>query len=340
LDKRGSPKVSVIVVNFREIERLEKCLKFLEQTNYPRYDVIVVDCLTDNIETWLRKKFPNVKLIHYNHDIGASASHNVDKNFLDSETKYLAFLDNDVYVTENWLKELVKIMESDERIGAAQAKIVIAKSPDLLDHAGLAIDALGTWYTLYGSKADSLRNVLELFAASAAGCIVRREVFEEVGGFDPDYFIYDDDTDFSFRVRLLGYKIVLVPSAVVLHDCEPARFLKPKKLYHSVKNRMLTMLKNYEPRELWWRLILYIVATLIAGASLALMGKMIESKEVFRGLIYPLTSMRKIWAKRALIQSKRKIRDSNLIKMGFLRSDILPTILDIKSKLIYVREKR
>ncbi|MBS7606487.1 glycosyltransferase family 2 protein [Candidatus Bathyarchaeota archaeon] len=331
------PKVSVIIVNFRGLERLEKCLKSLERTKYPNFDIIVVDCLTDNIETWLRERFPNVKLIHYDYDIGASASHNVDRRFLDPKTKYLAFLDNDVYVTENWLTELVKVLESNKEIGVAQAKILIARKPSLLDHAGLAIDALGTWHTSYGSKAGLLENVLELFAASSAGCIVRRDVFEEVGGFDPDYYIYDDDTDFSFRVRLLGYKVVLVPSAIVLHDSEPTRFLKPKKLYHSVKNRICTMLKNYEIKNLWWRLIAYIISALLAGFGLALMGKVEESKEIIRGLIYPLTNARKIWMKRALIQSRRKIRDSGLIRKGLLRRDPLPTIFDIKSKLSYLR---
>lgn len=331
------PKVSVIVVNFRGLERLEKCLKYLERTKYPNFDIIVVDCLTDNIESWLKEEFPNVKLIHYDYDIGASASHNVDRRFLDPKTKYLAFLDNDAYVAENWLTELVKVLESDERIGVAQAKIVIAKKPSLLDHAGLAIDALGTWHTLYGSRASSLKNILELFAASSAGCLVRRDVFEEVGGFDPDYFIYDDDTDFSFRVRLLGYKIVLVPSAIIFHDSEPARFLKPKKLYHSIKNRICTMLKNYETKNLWWRLTAYVISTLLAGFGLALMGKIEESKETMRGLIYPLINVRKIWTKRMLIQLKRKIRDSNLIEKGLLRSDVLPTILDIKSKLSYIK---
>ncbi|MEM2939144.1 MAG: glycosyltransferase family 2 protein, partial [Candidatus Bathyarchaeia archaeon] len=269
MNEKDLPKVSVIVINFKGTRQLEKCLRYLERTKYPKYEVIVVDCLTDGIKSWLKETFPKVNLIHYEYDIGASASHNVSERFLDPESKYLVFLDNDAYVTEEWLTGLVKFMESDEKIGAAQAKIVLAKEATILDHVGLAIDALGTWHTLRGIRADSFRKILEVFAVSSAGCIVRRSVFREAGGFDPDYFIYDDDTDFSFRVRLLGYNIFLVPSAVILHDGEPTRFLSPKKLYHSVKNRMCTMLKNYEMKNLWWRLSAYVLSVFLACVGLA-----------------------------------------------------------------------
>jgi GT2 family glycosyltransferase len=334
------PKVSVIVINFRGIQQLEKCLKFLKRTSYPNYEVIVVDCLTENIDEWFKNSFPEIKLLHYDHDIGASASHNVDREFLDPRSKYIAFLDNDAYVTEGWLTELVKAMESDEKIGVAQAKIVMAENPGIMDHAGIALDALGTWYTLRGLRSDYIVNALELFASSSAGCIVRRDVFEKVGGFDPDYFIYDDDTDFSFRVRLLGYSVILVPSSIVLHEGGQERFLSPKKLYHSVKNRMCTMLKNYELKNLLWRLTLYAALTFLAGMGLALTGRTVESKEIFKSLFYPIVSLRGIMMKRMRIQSVRKINDSNLIGKGLIRNDIQATLQDIKLKFSLLLSRR
>ncbi|MBS7648909.1 glycosyltransferase family 2 protein [Candidatus Bathyarchaeota archaeon] len=340
LNSEEPPKVSIIVINFRGAQQLDKCLKCLKRTSYPNYEVIVVDCLTENIDEWLKNSFPEIKLLHYDHDIGASASHNVGKEFLDPKSKYIVFLDNDAYVTERWLIELVKTMENDEKIGIAQAKIVTAENAEMMDHAGIAIDALGTWYTLRGLKSDVIVNTLELFASSSAGCIVRRDVFEKVGGFDPDYFIYDDDTDFSFRVRLLGYSIILVPSSVVLHEGGPERFLSPKKLYHSVKNRMCTMLKNYELKNLLWRLSLYLTLTFLAGVGLSLIGRMVESREIFKSLFYPLLNLRGIMMKRMHVQSMRKVRDSILISKGLIRNDIWATLQDIKLKSSLVRSRR
>ncbi|MGB9683937.1 MAG: glycosyltransferase family 2 protein [Candidatus Bathyarchaeales archaeon] len=329
------PMVSVIVINFNGTRQLEKCLGYLTRTNYPRYEIIIVDCLTKNLAIWIKRHFPTVKVVHYDHDIGPSASHNVEKHVLNPHSKYLAFLDNDTYVTEDWLTELVKVSENDEEIGVAQAKILMPSNSRLLDNAGIAIDALGTWYTTRGLKADDFQNIFEIFAASSAGCLVLRNAFEKAGGFDPDYFIYDDDTDFSFRVRLFGYKIVFVPSAVVFHDGESLRALNPKKLRHSVKNRICTMIKNYELRNLWWRFSLYSTLTFLAAFGFMLIGKPLEAKETFRGFAYSLLNIRKMWEKRMRVQFFRRVKDSELLKHGFIRNDIRATVSDIKLKAGY-----
>jgi len=327
------PMVSVVVVNFKGTSQLEKCLNYLMQTNYPCYEVVVVDCLTENLESWIKQRFPKVKVVHYDYDIGPSASHNVERHVLNPESKYLAFLDNDAYVTENWLIELVKVVENDEKVGVAQAKILMTRNKKLMDNAGIALDALGTWYTTRGLKADEFQHVTEIFAASSAACLVRLEAFERAGGFDPEYFIYDDDTDFSFRVRLLGYKIVLVPSAVVFHDGDPVRALNPRKLWHSVKNRIHTMVKNYELKNLWWRFSLYLFLTFLAGIGFALVGRFLEARETLRGMFHPLLNFTGVLGKRAVVQASRRVRDSELLKRGFIRSNIGATVADIKLKV-------
>ena len=332
-------KVSVIIINAKGIQRLEKCLKSLEQTNYPNFEVIVVDCLTPNFSMWMKKHFPRTKAIHYDVDIGPSASHNIEKQFIDPRSKYLAFLDNDAYVTEIWLTELLKIMEKDEKIGMAQAKVVLLRDKQRLDHGGMAIDALGTWYTTRNIPTQELDRVFEIFVASSCACIVRRGVFYEAGGFDPDYFIYDDDTDFSFRVNLLGYKIVYVPPAIVFHEGETARSLDPRKLYHGAKNRMCTMLKNYELKNALWRLSLYLSLTFLLVIVLALARKTAEAKAMFRSNVYPVVNIKQILIKRAMIQHKRRVEDSELFQKGFIMNNIRPTILDLMTKLQLLRNK-
>ena len=136
-------------------------------------------------------------------------------------------------------------MESVESIGLAQAKVVLAKDKRQLDYVCTAIDALGTWAATYGLKEDKLKENFEVLAASSGCCIVGREVFNEVGGFDPDYFIYDDDTDLSLRVRLLGYNILFVPSAVIVHCGSVLRGINKRTVYHSAKNRMSKLKLRY-----------------------------------------------------------------------------------------------
>jgi hypothetical protein len=100
------------------------------------------------------------------------------------------------------------------------------------------------------------------------------------------------------------------------------------------------MLKNYELKNLLWRLTLYAALTFLAGMGLALTGRTVESKEVFKSLFYPIVSLRGIMMKRMRIQSMRKIKDSNLIGKGLIRNDIQATLQDIKLKFSLLLSRR
>ncbi len=332
----GCPSVSIIVVNFNGKKLLKPCLKSLLTTNYPNFEIIVVDnASTDGSVESIKKLFgscPYVKIVENRENLGHAEGCNIGARV--AKGRYLVFLDSDTELkAEDWLWELVKVMESDESIGLAQAKVVLAKDKRRLDYVCTAIDALGTWAATYGLKEDELKENFEVLAASSGCCIVRRDVFNEVGGFDPDYFIYDDDTDLSLRSRLLGYKILLVPSAVIVHRGSVLRGINQRTVYHSAKNRMRTMLKNYELRNLWWRfLVLSFLMSMVSFGFLVL-KKFDEAKATMKGLLSSVTDFRKIWIKRSLMQSKRRIRDVELMSKGLIRNDARSTLQDLRLKL-------
>jgi len=325
--------VSVVVINARETKHLEKCLKGLVQTDYPNFEIMVVDCQTPQMEKWIAERFKDVKLVHYEYDIGPSASHNVGAAKANATSKYVAFLDNDTVVEPRWLKELIKVGEEDERKGVAQVKILRMDDEERLDHTGLAIDALGTWSTTFNMREKAFSRVFEIFAASFAACIVRRDVFNEVGGFDEDYFIYDDDTDFCWRTRLLGYGVIFVPSAKACHCGQIAKGLSPRRLYHSVKNRICTMLKNYEQRNLWQRICIFYILTLLSAFGFILLLKPEQAFALLKGLAYPILNLKTVWRKRLTVQIRRRVSDKELFQKGLLRRDVYPTVLDVINKV-------
>lgn len=330
------PSVSIIIVNFNGKEPLKQCLTSLLTTNYPNFEIIVVDnASTDGSIESTKKLFgscPYIKIVENHENLGHAEGCNIGAR--STKGKYILFLDSDTELNdENWLWELVKVMKNDESIGMAQAKIVLAEDKRRLDYVCMTIDALGTWAATYGLREDKLKENFEIMAASSGCCIVRREVFNEVGGFDSDYFIYDDDTDLSVRARLLGYKILLVPSAVIVHRGGVLRGINQRTVYHSAKNRMCTMLKNYELRNLWWRfLVLSFLMSMVSFGFVAL-KKLDEAKATMKGLLGSVTGFRKIWIKRLLMQSKRRIRDAELMSKGFIRNDVQSTLQDLKLKL-------
>jgi len=326
------PRVSVVVINVRGTNLLEECLQSLIRTNYPNPEIIVVDCQTPEIQKWVEKQFPNVRVIYFKEDIGPSASHNVGAAKANPKSKYIAFLDNDAVVEPDWLKESVKLMENDEKIGAVQPKILRIGAEERLDHTGMALDALGTWSTSFDMDEKDFNEVFDIFAAASATCVVRRKVFDLLGGFDEDYFIYDDDTDFCWRMTLTGYRVVFAPAARTHHRGNVTKSLTPKRLYHSVKNRICTMLKNYESKNLWWRICAFYILSFLTAFSFMLLLKFELTLAVIKGLNYPTSNYNRLWRKRLMVQNSRKISDNELLQRKILRNDIYPTLLDVRRK--------
>ena len=326
------PRVTASITNARGTKLLERCLKALIKTDYPNLEIIVVDCQTPQIDRWVHHRFSSVKVIHFDNDIGPSASHNIGAAEADSRSKYIALLDNDTLVEPNWLKESMKLLEKDEKIGIAQPKILLIGSEKRLDHVGLALDALGTWSSLFNENEERFDEAFDIFAASSATCIIRRDVFESVAGFDEDYFIYDDDTDFCWRTLLLGYRIVFAPSARTHHKGQVTKSLTTKRLYHSTKNRVCTALKNYELGNLWPRSVLFYVLSSLTAFSLVLLLEPELAFAVIKGLASPISDFKTIWRKRLIVQNSRKVSDKEIFKQKLLRKDIYPTLLDVKRK--------
>ena len=331
-----SPSVSVVIVNFNGRALLMQCLRTLLDTDYPDYEIVVVDnASTDGSADEVKSCFgsnPKIKLVENRQNLGHAEGCNIGARRTNGH--YIVFLDSDIeFEAANWLWELVNVMENDDSIGLAQAKIVLAQDKRCLDYVCVAVDALGTWAANYGSKEEKLKENFEILAASSGCCIVQRSVFNQVGSFDADYFIYDDDTDLSLRARLLGYKVLFVPSALVIHRGGILRGVSGMMLFHSSKNRINTVLKNYELRNVWWRFSVLTFFTVLVSAGFFVVKKHEEAKATSKGVIYPIINFPKIWKKRLLFQSKRRVKDSELVKGGFIRNDFQSTIQDFKLKL-------
>lgn len=331
------PHVSIVIINFNGTENLIKAIGSILRSNYRNYEIIIVDCLTENIEEVIRRHFPDgekIRVLHFDKDIGAAASHNVGAIASKPESKYLVFMDDDIVVTEDWLRNLVDMIERSDKIGVVQAKLLSMRNPSKMDHLGLALDMVGTWYTAYGQDADKFNRPLEIFAASSATMITRRDVYFRVGGFDNSYFIYDDDTDYSWRVRLHGYRILFNPNAVVYHKGGLVGGLRPDRLYHGYKNRLSNLIKNLDSANM----VLHLLVTLWFGFlnifALAIFGKYREMSSYVFATFHVLRRLPKLLRKRYKIQSTRKVDDKYFFRKGLIRRDITATILMLRMLLI------
>jgi GT2 family glycosyltransferase len=152
----------------------------------------------------------------------------------------------------------------DDSVGVAQARLLLFDRPEILNSSGNVLHLSGlAWPGGYGEPASSLRQTREIGYASGAALAVRSDLFHEVGGFTEELFLYQEDLDISWRARLSGRSVVVVPSADVLHDYV---FERPdrRKEYYLERNRLVFVLTAYSGR------MLVLLAPVLLAVELAI----------------------------------------------------------------------
>ncbi len=151
-------------------------------------------------------------------------------------------------------------------------------------------------------------------AGAVSGCsfAIRREVFEELGGFDPDFFLYLEDIDLSWRARLAGYKILYVPSSIVYHKFRLS--VAPWKEFYLERNRYLMLLKNYSLKMLILMTPALFVTEIVTWGHAILNGFPYVYNKL-RAYWWILANPGRILNKRREIQKNRKVSDKEFLRL-------------------------
>lgn len=245
-------KIAVVLVNYHDYaERfLGACRNSLRRQSYGRdsFEVYIVD--NDSSEetfTYLKNEYPEAKILIRN-DGNYSAANNLGfKEGIKDGADYLVALNMDTEVEPDFLLELAKALENNSEAGLVQAKILLYPKTEAeklnpkINSLGNIIHYLGFGFTDgYGQPNFETNDYLEI-KGYASGCafIIRKEVLESVGGLNEDFYMYHDDIELSLKVKLLGYKIILAPKAIVFHKYEFSRSIR--MFYYMERNRYLTL---------------------------------------------------------------------------------------------------
>lgn len=313
------PKVSIIIVNAKGIKFLDRCIRSVLKTKYQNFEIIVVDCLTNDLYK-IRKKYPSVKFIHFNKDIGASESHNVGVKYVDKNSKYIAFLDNDTEVTPNWLKELVDLLEKNPNIGAAQSKLLFLNKKSKINSVGIFINYYGGIEPRGHNENDKGQYDFQynISGASGASMIVRKKLYESIRGFDPYFFIYCDDIDFGWRVWLSGHKVIFAPKSVVYHGKSATTRMSSFSIFHHVKNKYLVFLKNYNFDNFLLVLLMHFISDIFLFLYEVLMRNIKAASARIKGLFWIILNTKLILKKRFEVQNL-----VNKVSGDFIKSNMM-----------------
>ncbi|MGC8979624.1 glycosyltransferase family 2 protein [Caldisericum sp.] len=223
--KNHSKKVSIIIPTKNKVELLYRCIESIfEKTSYKNFEIIVVDNRSDDHKTleYLNKisKHPQIKVLRYNFPFNYSKINNYAVKFATGEL--LLFLNNDTEVINNdWLEELVSHAIRKE-VGAVGTMLYYPN--DTIQHAGVILGIGGVSGHAYrhfpkGHPGQFGRAWLPQYLSAVTGaCLMtRKEIFQEIGGFDKKLEVGYNDIDLCLRIREKGYKIVWTPYAELYH---------------------------------------------------------------------------------------------------------------------------
>jgi GT2 family glycosyltransferase len=266
------PSASVVIVCYNEMQFLDGCLTALLCQDYPgEYEVLLVDnASTDGSGDYVRTYFPVVRLIEPGANLGFAKGNNYGAQF--AEGQVIAFLNCDTRVTgPEWLRELVRPLVDDATIGLTTSKIVLMDQPDRINACGLDVSLSGIATCRHAGRATaSVVDDEEVAAISGGAFAIRASLFQKLGGFDRNIFIYQEDTDLSWRARLAGYRCVLAARSVVAHSYTFK--LPPKKARDIERTRYLMLAKNLSLLTLIALLPLLLLSEVITWGWAALKG--------------------------------------------------------------------
>lgn len=241
-------RTSVVVVAYNSGQFLRECVASIYNT-HPEVEIIVVDnASTDGAAMQVQAEFPSVKVVRNDENTGFGAGSNLGSTSTDRE--FLVFLNPDTVVLDGWLEALVRPLAEDLSIGLVTPKVLIRDDPDHINVAGLNVHLSGiSMCRGLGKPQSALNKKAEVAAISGVAFAARRDVFEAIGGFDEDFFLYMEDVDLSARAWLSGYRCLYVPQAVVLHNYDSVE-VSTQKTFWVERGRYLMLLKAFRGHTL------------------------------------------------------------------------------------------
>lgn len=230
----NNPKISIIIATKDHIDDLDKCIRsVIEKSTYKNYEIIVVENNSEEERTFEYYKtseaYSNIRVVYWEHEFNYSAINNFGVTFATGD--YVLLLNNDTEViTPNWLEEMLMYAQRED-VGAVGAKLFYPD--DTIQHAGVIVGLGGVAahsHRLYpGDNVGYVGRLIvaqDLSAVTAACLLVKRRIFEEVGGLSVKYRVAFNDVDFCLKIREKGYLNVMTPFAQLYHYESKSRGLE------------------------------------------------------------------------------------------------------------------
>jgi GT2 family glycosyltransferase len=249
----AEPAITVAIPSIRGGPLLLACLESLRRQTYSGFETVVIDNSgTGFMESELAGKFSEIRLRVFRNERNVGFGAAVNRAFEASQAEFLATLNDDAEASPEWLAAMVVEMRSAKDVGMCASQVRLFGT-ERLDSAGMLIALDGSSKQRgQGQPAEKYLRAEDVLLPSASAALYRREMLEDIGLFDEDFFLYCEDTDLGLRGRRNGWRCRYAPQAVVDHHySQSSGAVSALKAWYVERNRLWVLAKNFPRRALW-----------------------------------------------------------------------------------------
>ncbi len=308
--------ISVIIVNWNGKKWLKRCLDTLLAQTHSNTEIILVDngSADDSVE-YIKTNYPSIKLVLSKTNLGFAGGNNL--GYKHAHGEYILLLNNDTYVEPEFLEKFVAAYAEIPRLGSVQCKLVLMYDQKHLDVAGSYWTSSSFLYHYgYGKDATDKRynQKMPFFSNKGAAMLLRRDIIEELGLFDDDFWCYYEETDLCHRLWVAGYECWYYPNATAYHAMGGTSLLFPNDFiqFHNFKNKLLSFLKNFQLRTLITVIPLYLLVNFLLSILWLIKGKPKHALALYKSIWWNAKHFKATLKKRQHIQSMRLSSDKQI----------------------------
>lgn len=306
--------IAVVIVNYNGEKYIENCLTALQHQTVSADRILVVDnASSDASPQLITKYFPEVELVCLENNTGFAGGNNHAFSLI-KNCEWVALLNPDTVASDTWIEQLKKATRDHPKTDVFSCRLENLEQPGTLDGTGdqYHVSGLG-WRRDHGLSTKILRQAEEsVFAPCAAAALYHLPAVREVGGFDEEYFCYNEDTDLVFRMRLRGGQCLHLDDVVVQHAGSGITGRQSDfSLYHGHRNLVWTYFKNMPAQLFWLYLPQHILLNLVTVIYFGCKGRL---RVISRAKWHALLGLPRVLGMRKEIQKNRKVACSELSK--------------------------
>ncbi|MDP5231155.1 MAG: glycosyltransferase family 2 protein [Cellulophaga sp.] len=299
-------KIAIVILNWNGKKLLEQFLPSIIQYSENATIYVADNASTDHSISFVKEYYPEIKIIENNENGGYAKGYNDALKHVDSPI--FCLLNSDVEVTENWLKPIETAFDNNSEVAIIQPKILDYKNKNYFEYAGAAggfIDQLGypfcrgRIFNVLEKDKGQYNDIREIFWATGACMFIKSTVFEELTGFDEDYFAHQEEVDLCWRAKNHGYKVWYIGTSKVYHlGGSTLSNMNPKKTFLNFRNSLYSITKNLPRKKAFLIIFFRLLLDGVAGVRFIFQGKANHCFAILRAHLSFYKNFSKIYKKR------------------------------------------